>query len=49
MYMGNERRGLECKLFAALFARADRCDGASIHYKNTAKSAAGALAPVLGP
>lgn len=41
MYMGNERRGLECKLFAALFARADRCDGASIHYKNTAKSAAG--------
>ncbi len=48
MYMGNERRGLECKLFAALFARADRCDGASIHYKNTAKSAAGALARFWG-
>ena len=48
MYMGNERRGLECKLFAALFAKADRCDGASIHYKNTAKSAAGALARFWG-
>lgn len=48
MYMGNERRGLECKLFAALFARANRCDGASIHYKNTAKSAAGALARFWG-
>ena len=48
MYMGNERRSLECKLFAALFARADRCDGASIHYKNTAKSAAGALARFWG-
>lgn len=48
MYMGNERRGLECKLFASLFARADRCDGASIHYKNTAKSAAGALARFWG-
>lgn len=43
MYMGNERRGLEGKLFSALFAKADRCDGASLHYKNTAKSAIGAL------
>ena len=43
MYMGNERRGLEVRLFSALFARADRCDGASLHYKNTAKSAMGAL------
>ena len=44
MYMGNERRGLECRLFSALFAKADRCDGASLHYKNTARSASGALA-----
>lgn len=43
MHMGNERRGLEVRLFSALFARADRCDGASLHYKNTAKSAMGAL------
>ena len=43
MYMGNERRRLEVRLFSALFARADRCDGASLHYKNTAKSAMGAL------
>ena len=43
MSMGNERRTLERKLFRALFAKSDRCDGASIHYKNTAKSAMNAL------
>lgn len=43
MDMGSERRRLEGKLFAALFARGDRCDGASLHYKNTAKSAESAL------
>ena len=43
MHMGNERRGLEVKLFSALFARSDRCDGASLHYKSIAKSGMGAL------
>ena len=41
--MGNERRKLERKLFDALFAQGDICDGASLVYKRTASSAIHAI------
>ena len=37
--MGNERRKMECRLFEALFAGNDLCDGASLRYKRTAAKA----------
>lgn len=39
MDMGNERRKLEQKLFALLFAEGDTCDGASIRYKRVGEKA----------
>ena len=36
--MGNERKRLEGKIFSALFARGDVCDGASLTYKTTAQN-----------
>ena len=41
--MGNERKRLEVKIFSALFARGDVCDGASLTYKTTAQSAMRAI------
>ena len=39
MSMGNERRLMEQKLFAMLFADGDVCDGASIRYKKVGEKA----------
>lgn len=41
--MGNERKKLEGKIFAALFARGDVCDGASLAFKQTAQNAMRAI------
>ena len=41
--MGNERKRLEGKIFSALFARGDVCDGASLVFKNTAQNAMRAI------
>ena len=41
--MGNERKRLEVKIFSALFARGDICDGASLTYKTTAQNAMRAI------
>ena len=41
--MGNERKRLEGKIFSALFARGDVCDGASLTYKTTAQNAMRAI------
>ena len=41
--MGNERRKLERRLFDALFAQSDVCDGASLVYKRTAAAAISAV------
>ena len=41
--MGNERKRLEVKIFSALFARGDVCDGASLTYKTTAQNAMRAI------
>lgn len=39
VYMGNERRQLECRLFNMLFSQGDVCEGASLLYKRTAEKA----------
>lgn len=41
--MGNERRAIEVRLFGALFADGDVCDGASLRYKKTAAKAMDAI------
>ena len=41
--MGNERKRLEYKIFSALFARGEICDGASLPYKKTAQQAMRAI------
>lgn len=41
--MGNERRTVEVRLFQALFADSDVCDGASLRYKKTAAKAVDAI------
>ena len=41
--MGNERKRLEGKIFSALFARGDVCDGASLKFKTTAQNAMRAI------
>ncbi|MGM9558530.1 MAG: DUF2207 family protein [Oscillospiraceae bacterium] len=41
--MGNERRAIEVRLFGALFADGDVCDGASLRYKRTAAKAMDAI------
>ena len=41
--MGNERKRIEVKIFSALFARGDVCDGASLTYKTTAQNAMRAI------
>ena len=41
--MGNERKRIEVKIFSALFARDDICDGASLTYKTTAQNAMRAI------
>ena len=41
--MGNERKRLEGKIFSALFARGDVCDGASLTFKNAAQNAMRAI------
>ena len=41
--MGNERKRLEGKIFSALFARGEICDGASLTYKTTAQNAMRAI------
>lgn len=41
--MGNERKRLEGKIFDALFARGDVCDGASLAFKQTAQNAQRAI------
>jgi hypothetical protein len=47
--MGNERKRLEYKIFSALFARGEICDGASLPYKNTAKQAMRAIGEIASP
>ena len=39
VYMGNERRPAEVRLFEHLFSQGDVCDGASLLYKRTAEAA----------